>query len=95
MPRGLRPSASQRHRPLEALGRVLGGCGARWGEATALKPSDIDLGSNTVRITRAWKRTYERGGYELGPPKTKKSVRTINVPKVTLEKLDLTGEWGF
>ncbi|TFV60227.1 site-specific integrase [Mycobacterium sp. PS03-16] len=69
--------------------------GARWGEATALKPSDIDLTSNTVRITRAWKRTYDRGGYELGPPKTKKSVRTINVPGATLNKLDLTREWVF
>ncbi len=69
--------------------------GCRWGEATALKPSDIDLATNTVRITRAWKRTYDRGGYEIGPPKTKRSVRTINVPKATLEKLDLTGEWVF
>ncbi|TRW81243.1 site-specific integrase [Mycolicibacterium sp. 018/SC-01/001] len=69
--------------------------GCRWGEATALRPSDIDLATNTVRITRSWKRTYDRGGYELGPPKTKKSVRTINVPRATLDKLDLTGEWVF
>ena len=69
--------------------------GCRWGEATALKPSDIDLTTSTVRITRAWKRTYDRGGYEIGPPKTKRSVRTVNVPKATLEKLDLTGEWVF
>lgn len=69
--------------------------GARWGEATALKPSDIDMTAHTVRITRAWKRTYDRSGYEIGPPKTKRSVRTINVPRATLEKLDLTGEWVF
>lgn len=69
--------------------------GARWSEATALRPADVDLATNTVRITRAWKRTYDRGGYELGPPKTKKSVRTINVPRTTLEKVDLTGEWVF
>ena len=69
--------------------------GCRWGEATALRPSDINLATNTVRITRAWKRTYDRGVYELGPPKTKKSVRTINVPRATLDKLDLTGEWVF
>lgn len=69
--------------------------GARWSEATALKPSDIDLAANTVRITKAWKRTYDRGGYEIGPPKTKRSVRTINIPKGTLDKLDLTGEWVF
>lgn len=72
---------------------VVSGC--RWGEATALRPSDINRTKGTVRITRAWKRTYDRGGYELGPPKTKKSVRTINVDRTTLEKLDLTGEWVF
>jgi integrase len=69
--------------------------GCRWGEATALKPSDIDRANSTVRIARAWKRTYDRGGYEIGPPKTKKSVRTINVPKTVLNKLDYSNEWTF
>lgn len=65
-------------RPLVAF-LVASGC--RQYEATALKPSDIDRVNNTARISRAWKRTYDRGGYEIGPPKTKKSVRTINAPK--------------
>jgi len=69
--------------------------GCRWGEATALQPCDVDRAANTVRITRAWKRTYDRGGYEIGPPKTKKSVRTINVPRTVLDKLDYTNEWIF
>jgi integrase len=69
--------------------------GCRWSEAAALKPSDIDRAASTVRISRAWKRTYDRGGYELGPPKTKKSVRTINVPKAVLDKLDYSNEWIF
>jgi integrase len=69
--------------------------GCRWGEATALRPADVDRAANTVRISRAWKRTYDRGGYEIGPPKTKKSVRTINVPDTVLEKLDYTNEWIF
>lgn len=69
--------------------------GCRWGEATALKPSDIDRANGTVRITRAWKRTYDRAGYEIGPPKTKKSIRTINVPKAVLDKLDYSNEWIF
>ncbi|KQH77215.1 integrase [Mycobacterium gordonae] len=69
--------------------------GARWGEVTALRPSDIDVDNGTVRITRAWKRTYAVGGYELGAPKTTRSVRTISVPKSTLAKLDLTKEWVF
>ena len=48
------------------LVEFLVGSGCRWGEATALKPGDVNRFENTVRITRAWKRTYDRGGYELG-----------------------------
>lgn len=69
--------------------------GCRWGEATALKPCDIDRINSTVRITRAWKRTYDRGGPELGPPKSRMSVRTINIPKAVLDKLDYSNEWIF
>jgi integrase len=67
--------------------------GCRFNEAAALKPSDVDLEAGTVRISRAWKRdgTY----YEIGPPKTPKSRRTINVPKRVLEQLDYSGEWLF
>jgi integrase len=81
--------------PWRPLVEFLVASGCRWGEATALRPSDVDRDSGTVRIARAWKRTYDRGGYELGPPKTKKSVRTINVPKSVLDKLDYSGEWLF
>lgn len=88
----LRESVTEPWRPLiEFL--VVSGC--RSSEATALKPSDVNCDAGTVRITKAWKRTYDRGGYELGPPKTKKSVRTINVPKAVLEKLDYSGDWLF
>jgi integrase len=69
--------------------------GCRWGEGTALRPADIDRANGTVRIARAWKRTYDRGGYEIGPPKTKKSIRTINVPKSVLDKLNYSNEWIF
>ena len=64
-------------------------------EATALRPSDVDRDHGTVRISRALKRTYAKGGIELGPPKSKRSVRTIDVPKWVLAKLDLTNEWVF
>ena len=68
--------------------------GARFGEATALKPGDINLPEGTVDIRRAWR--YVVGeGFQLGPPKTKRSVRTIDVAATTLAKLDLTGEWVF
>lgn len=68
--------------------------GARFSEATALKPGDIDLAEGTVRIQRAWR--YVVGeGFQLGPPKTKRSVRTIDVDPSVLGHLDLTGEWVF
>jgi integrase len=67
--------------------------GCRWSEATALKPAAVDRAAGTVRITKAWK--TGSGGYRLGVPKTKKSVRTINVPRDVLDKLDYTGEWLF
>jgi len=65
--------------------------GARWSEAMALRPGDIDRVRGTVRITKASK----RGPYRIGPPKTKKSVRTINVSMGVLNKLDYTHEWLF
>lgn len=67
--------------------------GARWGEVAALKPSDIDRATNTVRIRRAWK--YSSAGYAIGPPKTKRSKRIISVPANILDKLDYTGEYLF
>jgi integrase len=68
--------------------------GARFGEATALKRGDVDLAAGTVRIQRAW-RYVPKEGYQLGPPKTKRSVRTIDVAASVLVKLDLSGEWVF
>lgn len=67
--------------------------GCRWSEATALKPAAVNRAAGTVRITKAWK--TGAGGYELGVPKTQKSVRTIDVPPSVLDKLDYSGEWLF
>jgi integrase len=68
--------------------------GARFGEAAALRPGDIDLADGTVRIQRAWR--YVVGhGFQLGPPKTKRSIRTIDVAPSVLGNLDLTGAWVF
>lgn len=69
--------------------------GARMGEVFALKPSDVDALSGTVRILRAWKRTYDERGYEIGPTKTKMSTRTISVDPAVLKRLDYTHEWLF
>lgn len=52
------------------------GTGLRWSEATALQHRDIDLANGTVRVRRAWKRVP--GGWEVGPPKSEKSRRTVN-----------------
>lgn len=67
--------------------------GCRWSEATALKPAAVDRKAGTVRITKAWK--TGAGGYVLGVPKTKKSVRTVDVPTSVLDKLDYDKEWLF
>jgi integrase len=67
--------------------------GCRLGEATALRPDDVDLKHSTVRIARAWNRS--NSGYQIGPTKTKRSKRTISVSAAVLEKLDLSGEWLF
>jgi|GEM_PF-2125118 len=67
--------------------------GCRFSEATALTPADIDRVNGTVRISRAWKRIDD--GYEMGQPKTRRSVRTINVPTLVLDKLDYSREWLF
>ncbi|WP_267288705.1 hypothetical protein [Mycobacterium hackensackense] len=45
-----------------------------------------------MRITRVWKRG---GSYRIAPTKTVRSVRTIDVPKSVLDKLDCTGDWLF
>lgn len=86
----LKAAFSEHYQPfLEFL--VASGC--RFNEAAALKPSDVDRTAGTVRIARAWKQDGTR--YTMGPPKTKKSNRTISVDKFVLDQLDYSGEWLF
>lgn len=59
---------------------LLATTGLRWGEATALRPGDFDLDKRTVRISRAWKSSIDRGNY-IGPPKTRRSKRTVSIPE--------------
>lgn len=79
--------------PWRPLLEFLVASGCRWGEATALKPGDVDRAAGTVRIRRAVK--YSSKGYTIGKPKTKRSDRTINLPAAVLDKLDYSGEWLF
>ena len=65
--------------------------GCRWGEATALTPGDVDVEAGTVRIARAWKR--DENGYHLGLPKTRRSQRTINVPRELLADINADVPW--
>jgi len=66
-----------RYQPLMAFLRATG---ARFGEATALLGSDfqLDVQQPVVRIEKAWKRDADDRFY-VGPPKTKKSRRTISL----------------
>jgi integrase len=83
---------TEHYRPLVAF---LVASGARWNEATALRPADVDRATGTVWITKAWKLTPSTTTYRLGTPKTRKSVRLINVSTEVLDTLDYTGEFLF
>lgn len=56
--------------------------GLRWGEATALRVGDVDLDHGLISVSRAWKR-----GGEIGPPKSRKSRRTISLAPETVDVL--------
>lgn len=74
--------------PARTLFAVMAGTGLRWGEASALQVGDVDLLANppSVRVQRAWVRLPE-GGRELGPPKTRRSRRTVPLPPYLVEML--------
>lgn len=86
----LKAAFTEHYKPLVQF-LVASGC--RFNEAVALKPSDVNRNDNTVRISRAWKQNGT--SYTMGPPKSQKSNRTINVPKILLDGLDYSGEWLF
>lgn len=80
--------------PWRPLVEFLVASGCRLGEALALRPTDVDRDAGTVSIRRSWK--YDSAsGYRLGPPKTPRSRRTIDVEAPTLAKLDYTHEYLF
>ncbi|MGV9666911.1 tyrosine-type recombinase/integrase [Nocardia niigatensis] len=66
--------------------------GCRFSEATALNIADIDSREQTCRIDKAWKDTRAKGGerWKIGHPKTRKSIRTINLAPEVFEYLDLS-----
>lgn len=74
-----------RYQPLMAFLRATG---TRFGEATAVHGRDfhLDLEQPEVRIEKAWKRDANDRFY-LGPPKTKKSRRTVSLPPSLVAQL--------
>lgn len=68
--------------------------GMRWSEVVALEPKHVNMTDLTVKVRQSWK--YSRtNGYYLGPPKTKRSRRTVDVPPEIMERLDLSREFLF
>jgi integrase len=59
---------------------TLAGTGMRWGEAEALQVKSINFRARTVSITRAAKWNASKSTRAFGPPKTRKSRRTITLP---------------
>jgi integrase len=70
------------------LGTLLVGTGLRWGEATALAVGAINPFAKPPRlnVARAWQDDGE-GGYRLGPPKSKRSRRTVTYSSAVLDAL--------
>jgi integrase len=70
---------------LEALFAVALALGLRRGEALAFKWSDVDLETSMLRVTGSLQRL--KGKLVIQPPKTEKSERVLDIPKVLLQKL--------
>jgi integrase len=62
--------------------------GARFGEATAVKVGDVnlDVGTPTVQLVKAWKRQGSTG-YKIGQPKNAFSSRTVSLSNRLVEEL--------
>jgi integrase len=71
----------------EPVWRFLLGTGVRWGEAAALRWSDVDLtpGYEQVSITRA--ATRVKGGHVIKSPKTRKGRRSVPLAPDTVAAL--------
>lgn len=60
-------------------------CGIREGEMLALTPSDFDVKAGTVTINKSYQRL--KGRDVITTPKTKKSNRTIKMPKFLCDEM--------
>jgi integrase len=66
--------------------QLLVGTGLRFGEASALRAADfrLDAATPTVRVTKAWKQDGHNGWF-IGPPKTRRSTRTVSLAPSTVQ----------
>lgn len=64
---------------------LLGLCGLRIGEATALRREHIDFEAGVIRVEKAWKR-YKTGKRYIGLPKNGKG-RDVPIPRILREDL--------
>lgn len=60
-------------------------CGLRIGELFALTPADFDFKAGTVSITKSYQRI--KGKDVITSPKTKKSVRVIQMPNFLVDEI--------
>ena len=73
-----------------AIFQLLSYTGVRVGELCALKWADIDFTEHTIRITRTYYNPNNNiKSYELLPPKTKASRRTIKVSARVITELEI------
>ena len=78
-------SIAEKCGPYRLLVLLLGFCGLRIGEATALRRENIDFESGVIRVENAWKRDKSGKRY-LGPPKNGES-RSVPIPRILREEL--------
>ena len=60
-------------------------CGLRIGELFALTPADFDFKTGTVSVTKSYQRI--KGKDVITSPKTKKSVRVIQMPNFLVDEI--------
>lgn len=65
---------------------VLGLCGLRWGEATALTVGDVDFEANRIHVSKSV--TKVGSDYKLGTPKSGKA-RDVPMPKIVRDALQV------
>ncbi|WP_342535650.1 site-specific integrase [Lysinibacillus sp. FSL K6-1151] len=68
--------------------------GMRPGEAVALKYEDVDLEKKVIHINKTvYAKKSVRGDFELTPPKTFGSIRSVDIDYIVVEKLKQLYQW--